>query len=201
MASRIGSRLQGERLDMSLPPIHPAFVHLPLGLVTVSFLADVFARITKRASLRDIGFWTLAVALVGGVITIAAGYWDMDHAALNGKTDGYVHLHLKIGWILAVALMVLTIWRWGIRQRASFASGGYLAVAFLAFALTLFQGWFGGEMVYSHGAGVAAVGQGTEPAAKAQSRLARVKRVLEPGKADVGAPGHGSHTETGGGRK
>jgi uncharacterized membrane protein len=181
---------------MSLPPLHPAFVHLPIALVTISFLADLFGRITKRESLRATGFWTLTAALIGGVITIAAGYWDMDHAALSGETESYVHLHLKIGWVLAVGLIILTVWRWSIRQRANVPSRGYLVAVLIAFALTLFQGWFGGEMVYSHGAGVAAAGQGTEPADKAQSRLARIKEVLEPG-TGVGAAGHGSEKQRG----
>src|SRR3954471_11116463 len=185
---------------MSLPPIHPAVVHLPIAFVTLSFICDLFGRIWKSDSLRQAGFWSLIAGLIGGVITIAAGYWDFNHAALNGETAGYVGLHLKVGWALAAGLIILTVWRWRIRQRAMLPSGPYLLVMFLGFALTMFQGWFGGEMVYSHGAGVAAAGQGTEPAGQAQSRLARIKAVLEPGSA-AGASGNNAQTERGRGQK
>src|ERR1051326_1645343 len=99
---------------MNLPPMHPALVHLPIAFVLLSVVADVLAKITKRESFRHVGLWSLLAALVGGVITIAAGYWDMNHAALSGDTHEYVDLHLKIGWALAAGLIVLSIWRWRI---------------------------------------------------------------------------------------
>ena len=164
-----------------LPPIHPALVHLPIAFVLLSFLADLAFRISRRESLRNVGMWSMAAALGGGALAIAAGYWDMNHAALSGETHGYVDLHLKVGWVLVVCLVALTVWRWRIRQQArETVTGPYLAGSLLVFMLTIFQGWFGSEMVYSQGAGVAAAGQGTEPAEKAQKRLAHVRSLLSP---------------------
>ena len=118
-------------------------------------------------------------------------------SSLSGETENYVDLHLKIGWGLAAGLIVLAIWRWRIRQQARrVVTAPYVAVALLVLALTMFQAWFGGELVYSHGAGVAAAGQGTESADKAQERLARVREALEPGTA-VGAPGTNATMEHG----
>ena len=65
----------------------------------------------------------------------------------------------------------------------------------------MFQGWFGGEMVYSHGAGVAAAGQGTESARQAQQRLAKVKHLLTPGETAVGGWGAGTEKQQGHGEK
>src|SRR5438874_290261 len=101
---------------MSIPPLHPALVHLPIAFVILSVLADLSARLTKweprRAVLRTIGFWSLVAALAGGVLTIAAGYWDMAHDALAPETHELVDLHLTMGWILAGCLAILTAWRW-----------------------------------------------------------------------------------------
>jgi len=186
---------------MNLPPIHPALVHLPLAFVVLSFLADLFSRITGRDSLRIVGFWSLMAALVGGVATVAAGYFDMNRAALNAQTHEYVGLHLKIGWVLAVSLLLLSLWRWRIWDNPPPQIGtGYLLAAFLVFALTMFQGWFGGEMVYAQGAGVAAAGQGTESSQEAQPRLAKVKQLLSPDK-DVGGTGSGVEKERGNGHQ
>ena len=185
---------------MTLPPIHPALVHLPIAFVVLSFFADLVAKWTRRESLRHVGLWSLIAALPAGGVTIAAGYWDMNRAALDHETQEYVHLHLRIGWILAAALVVLTGWRWRVRQQArKVVTAPYLAGSFLVLALTLFQGWFGGELVFSHGAGVAAAGQGTEPAAQAQDRLAGIAGILQPGAPAVGAPGNGgsNHHEHG----
>ena len=187
---------------MNLPPLHPALVHLPLAFVVLSFLADLFSGITRRDSLRIVGFWALMAALVGGLATIAAGYFDMNRAALNAQTHEYVDLHLKIGWVLAVSLLILSLWRWRIWSNPPPQIGtGYLIAAFLVFALTMFQGWFGGEMVYTQGAGVAAAGQGTESKEEARPRLAKVKQLLSPGDKDVGGTGAGSEKQNGHGHK
>ena len=175
---------------MSLPPIHPALVHLPIAFVVLSVVADFAAGLTRRKSLRHVGLWSIIAAFLSAGVTIAAGYWDMNRANLSPETSEYVVLHMRWGWAMAGLLFILTIWRWRIRQQArQVVTAPYAFAAIVLFSLTMFQGWFGGEMVYSHGAGVAAAGQGTEPASRAQERLARVRQVFEAGPIAVGAPG------------
>ena len=183
---------------MSLPPLHPALVHLPIAFVVLSVIADLCARLTRRDSLRHVGLWSLLAALISGALTIAAGYWDLNHTTLGGDTRDYVDLHMKVGWTIFAGLAVLAIWRWRIRQQARrVVTRPYAFAAVAMLTLTMFQGWFGSEMVYSHGAGVAAAGQGTESAEKAQQRLARIRNLLEPGATAVGAPGSTTSAEKG----
>jgi uncharacterized membrane protein len=177
---------------MSFLPVHPALVHLPIAFVLLSAAADLSARLakseTRRASFRAVGFWSLLAALTGGVLAIAAGYLDLDRARLTPETSQFVHLHITIGWILAGCLAFLSAWRWLIRHRGQMTiNTSYLVAVFLALGITAFQGWYGGEMVYSYGAGVAPAGQGTETARAAQGRLAAVRNLLEPGTAMGGA--------------
>ena len=178
--------------------MHPALVHLPIAFVVLSIVADLFAKMTRRDSLRHTGMWSLFAAAISGAVTVAAGYWDLSRAQLSSETADYVSLHMKIGWALVAALLVLCIWRWRIRQQARrVVTAPYAVAGLLVLGLTTFQGWFGGEMVYSHGAGVAAAGQGTEPAPQAQERLARIRVLLEPGTTAVGAPGTNSAINSG----
>lgn len=173
---------------MSFLPIHPAVVHLPIALVLLSALADLSARLIKseprRVAFRAVGFWSLVAALAGGALAIAAGYVDMHRAALRPDTVSFVELHMTIGWVLVACLVVLTAWRWLIWHRGQMTiNTSYLVGAFLVLGITFFQGWYGGEMVYSFGAGVAPTGQGTETAQAAQGRLDTVRNILAPGSA------------------
>jgi uncharacterized membrane protein len=177
---------------MSIPPIHPALVHLPIGLVVLSAVMDLCARASKheplRATLRAAGFWSLVAGLIGGVLAIAAGYIDMHRAALTPETHEFVDLHLTIGWVLAGALAFLTAWRWLIWHRGQMTiNTSYLVAAMLVLGITLFQSWYGGQMVYAYGAGVAPAGQGTETVQAAQGHLAAVRNLLQPGTAMGGA--------------
>jgi uncharacterized membrane protein len=179
---------------MNIPPLHPAVVHLPIALVFFSVLADVCARLAKaeprRALFRSLGFWSLVGGLAGAVLTIIAGYLDLRRATLSAETQQFVDLHMDLGWMLGILLVVLTAWRWLIWHRGQMTiNTSYLATGFLVLCLTWFQGWYGGEMVYSYGAGVAATGQGTEPAAAGQSRLLAVRNALQPNSANATAIG------------
>jgi len=181
---------------MSLLPVHPALVHLPIAFVLLSVGADLAARIAKteprRAAFRTVGFWALIAGLVGGVLTIAAGYIDMNRAALTSETHELVDLHETIGWVLGVMLAILTAWRWLIWHRGQMTiNTAYLVCAFLVLAITLFQGWYGGEMVYAYGAGVAPAGQGTETVQAAKQPLIAVRNILEPNSAVGGGESPG----------
>ena len=183
---------------MSLPPIHPALVHFPIAFVLLSVITDVLGRAAGNERLRAVGYWSLVAAALGGALTIGFGYYDMRRAALSHQTHELVHLHLRIGWTLAAALVLLLLWRWRFwRRPGTRLSIPYLVCGSLVLLLTLFQGWFGGEMVYSHGAGVAAAGQGTEPVGQAQQRLATVTDALLPGASATGGTGPQEETEHG----
>lgn len=90
------------------------------------------------------------------------------------RTHRLAHLHIGVGWTAVVALIALGVWRW----TAGAPGIGYLLMAWLIMVLVLLQGWLGGEMVYAHGAGVAATGQGQSPAQKAQRPSRSFYRLL-----------------------
>lgn len=160
-----------------MAPLHPAFVHFPIALVVFSFLTDLLGRLSGRVSLRAAGFWSLIGALVFGAITAATGYYDFTRDALGAETSRYADFHMDVGWILVGCVVVLTVWRWLVYARRNLSPGWiYLLAALLVMGLTLFQGWYGGEMVFSQGAGVAAAGKGTEPPEAGKQRLDKVTK-------------------------
>jgi uncharacterized membrane protein len=165
-----------------MPPIHPILVHFPVSLVTVSLGADVVGRLRPSAEARALGFWCLVIAVLGAAGTVAAGFVDMYRADLEEATHLFVHLHRDVGLLLVAALALLAVWRWRIRRAAvpdDRVGWPYLLCALAVFALVLFQGWFGGELVYGRGAGVAAAGQGVVSPAEGQTGLAPFARFTE----------------------
>jgi uncharacterized membrane protein len=160
-----------------MPPIHPALVHFPIVLVTFSIFADLVSYFKDSPSARTVAWWSLIGAVLSAVPTVAAGFYDMYRADLNHETHKYVDLHRNTGLILLLALIGLTLWRWFIRTRPNRSiEWSYVTATILVFALTFFQGWLGGEMVYSYGAAVAPAGQGVESADQAKTRLKRLRR-------------------------
>jgi uncharacterized membrane protein len=165
-----------------MPPLHPILVHFPLALFTVALGADVIGRVRPTAEASALGFWCLVVAVLGAAGAVAAGFLDMYRADLAEATHRFVHLHRDSGLVLFAALVLLAVWRWWIWRRTA-PSGGvgwpYLLSAGAVFALVLFQGWFGGELVYGLGAGVSAAGQGVVSPEEGQMGLAPLSVFTE----------------------
>lgn len=156
-----------------MPPVHPALVHFPVALVTLSVVADLLGYISGSDSLLGTGWWALAGAAVGAALAVPAGLFDMHRETIEHDAHERVHTHMKVGLALFSAIAGLTIWRWLIYIEVYNGPGwGYLVAAFVVLALTFFQGWLGSELVYSDGVGVAPTGQGTEPRSDAKTRAA-----------------------------
>ena len=161
-----------------MPPVHPALVHFPIALVTFSFVADLLGHLRDSASLRAAGFWAMVGAALSSTLTVAAGYVDMNRATL-GEVHDYVDFHMYVGWVMFVAVVLLTLWRWFLYAKTERRAGwSYLVPALLVLALTAFQGWFGGEMVYAKGAGIAETGKGVEPPNASHRRIDWVMNLL-----------------------
>ncbi len=170
-----------------MPPVHPAIVHFPIALVTLSVLVDLFGYLYASESLKAAGWWSLFGAGLGAALAVVAGLWDMNREKLEHEAHEQVHKHMYTGFVLFAAVAGLTVWRWVIYSNVEYELGWfYLIFALLILALTFFQAWLGGELVYGYGVGVAPTGQGTEKASEAQER---VREVVGEGGEDQGESG------------
>ncbi|HKR58432.1 MAG TPA: DUF2231 domain-containing protein [Pyrinomonadaceae bacterium] len=158
-----------------MPPIHPAVVHYPIALVTLSVIADLLGYFTNSPTLQATGTWALFGAGIGAAVAIVAGLIDMKRAKIKPAPHKRVHFHMKIGFTLFAAIVLLTVWRWVVTLDPHHGLGwSYLIPAFVVLALTLFQGWLGGELVFTDGVGVAPTGQGMESATAAKKEVAQI---------------------------
>ena len=138
-----------------MKPVHPMLVHFPIALLALSVAADLIAFLAHSDSLRTTGWWSLVGAAAGAAATVPAGLYDMSRADLEEEVHERVHRHMKVGFALLAALLGLTFWRWRTYMRPGLSvTATYLDFALLTMALAAFQGWLGGELVFSDGVSV-----------------------------------------------
>ena len=158
-----------------MPPLHPAIIHFPIALVTLSVIADLFGLLVDSATLRAAGFWALIGAAAAGALAVIAGLFDMNRERIEHEGHERVYFQMKVGFTLYAAIAGLTIWRWLLYMNAQNTPGwGYVVASLLVFGLTMFQGYLGGELVFIDGVGVAPTGQGTESSAEARQRALKL---------------------------
>ena len=103
-----------------------------------------------------------------------------------------VHTHMKVGLTLFASVAPLTLWRWLSYTRARRDPGwGYLALAFAALALTLYQGSLGSRLVYEDGIGVTPRALRAPAARKSSGH--RESPGHDAAKAESRSGGHGGH--------
>lgn len=143
---------KGSATTRKRKPIHPLLVHFPIALLITAFVADVWFVLTALDSLRNAGWWMLFAAAVSGAGTVLAGLFDMSRADLDEEVHPRVHRHMWVGIALSFLIALLAAWRWVFFNDPSRPLPSiYLDAAFLVVALAGFQGWLGGELVYTHG--------------------------------------------------
>jgi uncharacterized membrane protein len=139
-----------------LQDLHPISVHLPIGLLLVSYALSFAARLWPQL---DESSWLLLI--LGGLSTIPAtvtgllAHFPYEEHALIAVIEP--HQFLGIGTTLFT--LALLIWRW-LSRRAGRDIGQrpiYLVAAFIGLLLLVTLGGTGGQLTYEYGINVRGV--------------------------------------------
>jgi uncharacterized membrane protein len=130
-------------------------VHFAIGLLAGGVLAGLAGSIFNSARLADAGrlaIWfgwaAAAVAVMTGLI--AAGRIVKDPAIAD-----LVETHETLAFLVLAVFAAVAVGWWMVEASHSSRLGPWLHLAgVIGLALVLATGYFGGEMVYQHGAGV-----------------------------------------------
>ena len=149
----VGEHGRDPAFDVRL--IHPTVVHFAIGLFIISVAFDLLGKVLKRASFHSAGYLNLLVGFTAIVLAVAFGMV----AELKLKPSLIAHTtldtHKLLAFVTLALVFVLVVWRVGLRGR--FPARGallYLLLSGVGVGLISGAGYFGGEMVYRHGAAV-----------------------------------------------
>ena len=150
---------------MTSLPLHPAIVHLPLGLAfVIPALAAGFAWALWRGRVRPRGAWVAVIALQavllgGGLVAMNTGEREEDRvervvpdAAIQRHEHYAEQFVWAVGLTLVPAVLVLAFRKpAAVQAMAAVTVAGSLVVA----AVAIRVGHAGGRLVYAHNAGAA----------------------------------------------
>jgi uncharacterized membrane protein len=145
--------LQGKRISH---PLHPALVHIPMGLWPAALIFDLITFFGPSCPpLVHASFWCICGGILGALPAIPTGladWWDIKPDKPARKL-GLLHAGLNtIVFLLFLAGMCMRIVAGLDRDRVDLVS---FVLCFIAVVLLLISGYVGGRMVYAHGIGIA----------------------------------------------
>lgn len=127
--------------------IHPILVNFTAALVPASVGSDIFGRVLRKPSLHSAAWWMLLYATLISPLTGLAGlWWKREVGATLPPNLLLRHQWLGIG--LAVALIVLALWRWRMYRNNVPPGAAYLVIGVLAVLALVYQGTLGGAMLF-----------------------------------------------------
>jgi uncharacterized membrane protein len=132
---------------------HPILIVFPLGLLSTSVIFDVIYFATGNEQFALVAYWMIAAGVVGGIVAAVPGFvdWFAIPQGTRAKRVGLVH---GIGNDVVLVLFGVS---WWLRRGAppNYPPGMVEALlSFAGFALALFTGWLGGELVERLGVAV-----------------------------------------------
>jgi uncharacterized membrane protein len=147
--------LQGKWLGH---PLHPALVHIPVGLFPTALLCDILSRNAVGGNVMvQTSFYCILVGLIVGLLAAPTGLADW----LEIKSDRPAY---KFGlWHMVLNILVVVLFAFNLALRwNSFRSQTQvdlipLLLSALGTAMLLISGYLGSLMVFDQGVGIARI--------------------------------------------
>ena len=137
--------------------IHPMIVHFPIALLIVGFLFDLIGVFVKKDFFSKAGFYLLILGTLG----VIAAYFSGDLAgdgisevgALKQALETHESAALLSLWIMVIA-SVVRIGFVAFKKHTAIFKWVALSLFFIGVLSIARTGYYGGELVFKHAAGV-----------------------------------------------
>ncbi len=138
---------------MTQPPLyllHPAVVHFPIALLSAGLVAGVLGR--RREAAAQAASWLLWAGTLSAWAALGLGLLAAKTAPHVPPAWETLNLHQTLAYWTVGLFTALSLWRWRLGRKAEVY---FLAVWLAACGVLLATGYQGGELVFTHGMGVA----------------------------------------------
>lgn len=145
--------------------LHPMLVHFPIALLITSVLFDAVGTAFKRDGLREGALWLLVLGFLGGIGSVVSGVMVEEIAEKAGIAEALIERHETWAFVTMGIFGLLLVGRLFLRNQFARATmTAYFVVAAIGLGTLSVTGYFGGNLVYEHGAGVRQAAQSLPPA-------------------------------------
>ncbi|GET25747.1 DUF2231 domain-containing protein [Prolixibacter sp. NT017] len=136
--------------------IHPMLVHFPIALLIAGFFSDILGLFVKKEFFTRAGFYLLILGTLGTIAAVITGHMAGDGIE-SGSLKQAVEVHEDAGtltlWLALITSAFRIVLVWLEKYRGILKAAAL--VLFLATVLSVARtGYYGGELVYKHAAGV-----------------------------------------------
>lgn len=137
--------------------LHPMIVHFPIALLFVAFLADLAGLALKREFFSRMGLVLLILGTAGVVAAYLSGDFAADGLTEAGPLKMAIENHEEAALLTLWLMVITTVLRLALvvfRKYTGMLRWIPLALFLVGVASVARTGYYGGELVFKHAAGV-----------------------------------------------
>ncbi len=138
-----------------MPNIHPLIVHLPIALLTFSFLFDFLGLLAKKEQFERTAWWGFLAGTIGLLLSVATGLSAESSTIISDAAREHFDSHQQLAFAVTGLYSFLLFWRVASRTKLPLSKQkAFVTLSFLGVILIWTTAWYGGELVYRFGVGV-----------------------------------------------
>ena len=137
--------------------LHPMIVHFPIALIIVGFLSDLVGAATRRQFFKSAGLYLIALGSLGTVAAYLTGDMAGDGVTEAGALGAALEIHESAATLALWTMIILAILRIVLgftKQMKGWKQWVMVALLAVGVGTIARTGYYGGELVYKHAAGV-----------------------------------------------
>jgi len=134
---------------------HPLIVHFAIVSYVVCIVFDTLWLIKRNSDFLIVSWYNLIIAGISGILGVVSGILAEEKLTFTELAHEAFTFHENLAFLFILCLLIQLLWRIGLRGK--FPKNKivlYYSVGILGFAAVIATGFFGGQLVFSHGVGV-----------------------------------------------
>ena len=140
-----------------LSHIHPMIIHFPIALIIIGFLADVTGLIFKKDFFNKMATVLITLGAIGAIAAYISGENAGEGIEEGTSLGAALEVHQDAAALALIITLIATIVRLLFIYLKKFVGiYKYISVILLLLSVIAISrtGFYGGDLVYKHGAGV-----------------------------------------------
>lgn len=141
---------------ISATHLHAIIIHFPIALLMVGFFSELFAVFIKNDFFKNAAFYLLLLGALGAIVAYVTGGYageGIEEGPLLIPMELHEQAALITLWLAIITALYRVLIYFFKIQNTKAKWAGILLYALLAVAVGR-TGYLGGQLVFSHGAGV-----------------------------------------------
>lgn len=124
-------------------PLHPAFTHIPMGMVMGAVVFRFASFLPKLKMLAKTGYHCVILGLLGLFPTVLTGIMDWQHR-YGGEWEGLIILKMILALVLGIVLIAVVVKDDPENRKLNWVTALYFVLILVAVGL----GYSGGELIF-----------------------------------------------------